>query len=101
MFHRRKRRRLFTEVIREKTTSLFYPFIQEATSNLLLNLLRTPEDFLVHITMCVLVFISSFFSLLLRHTGMEQAVYFQVHMGAKLLNQRDSRYMHGSSFLKY
>jgi hypothetical protein len=60
MFHRRKRRRLFTEVIREKTTSLFYSFIQEASSNLLLNLLRTPEDFLEHITMCVLFFISYF-----------------------------------------
>jgi hypothetical protein len=55
MFHRRKRRRLFTEVIREQTTSLFYSFIQEATSNLLLNLLRAPEDFLAHITMCVLL----------------------------------------------
>ena len=60
MFHRRKRRRLFTEVIREQTTSNFYSFIQEATANLLLNLLRTPEDFLEHITMCVLLFISSF-----------------------------------------
>ena len=53
MFHRRKKRRLFTEVIREQTTSHFYPFIQDATSNLLLNLLRTPEDFISHITMCV------------------------------------------------
>jgi hypothetical protein len=64
MFHRRKRRRLFTEVIREKTTPLSYSFIQEATSNLLLNLLHTPDDFLVHIMMCVLVFISSFVPLI-------------------------------------
>ena len=53
MFYRRKQRRLFTGVIREQTTSHFYPFIQETTSNLLLNLLRTPEDFLSHITTCV------------------------------------------------
>jgi hypothetical protein len=51
--HRRKRRRLVHEIVREQTTSHFYPSIQETTSNLLLNLLRTPEDFLAHITMCI------------------------------------------------
>jgi hypothetical protein len=55
MFYRRKQRRLFTEVIREQTTSHFYSSIQEATSNLLLNLMRAPEDFLAHITMYVLL----------------------------------------------
>jgi hypothetical protein len=56
MFHRRKQRRLFSEIIREQTTFQFYPSIQEATSNLLLNLLRAPQDFLAHITMCVFLF---------------------------------------------
>ena len=55
MFHRKRRRRLFSEVIREQTTSHFYPVIQEATSNLLLSLLRAPEDFLEHTTMYVLL----------------------------------------------
>jgi hypothetical protein len=54
IFHRKKQRRLFNEIIRKQTTSHFYTFIQEAISKLLLDFLRAPQDFLAHITMCVL-----------------------------------------------
>jgi hypothetical protein len=46
--HRRKRRRLFHEIIRKQTTSNFYPHIVKATSSLLVNLLQKPEDFEEH-----------------------------------------------------
>jgi hypothetical protein len=100
MFHRRKRRRLFNEIIREQTTSHFYPFIQEATSDLLLNFLRAPEDFLAHITVYVLPH-KLLRPLYFCGPGLEPAVYSQVHMGAKLLNQQDSRWMPGNRFLKW
>ena len=99
MLRRRKRRRLFNEVIREQTTSHFYPFIQEATSNLLLNLLRAPEDFLAHITRFVFLHML-FSSFIFCCAGLEQALSFQVHIGVKPLNQGDFRRVHGSRFLK-
>jgi hypothetical protein len=45
---RRKRRRLFHEIIRKQTTSNFYPHIVKATSSLLVNLLQKPEDLEEH-----------------------------------------------------
>jgi hypothetical protein len=45
----RRRRRLFHQVINEKTNTRFYPLIKNATNRFLLALLEEPEKYRYHV----------------------------------------------------